>query len=132
MKVLVEKKLLVVGLESLAEKLMELPARIKFVESGTEAVSSFKNEKFDGVISRWNLKDMADGKLLRGIKLIKPTLPVVSVVNSGSIDEEISSRTAGVNAVVTDKSSDILLSDIVCRIFKMTVPSKAHSSVKTK
>lgn len=132
MKVLVEKKLLVVGLDSLARKLLELPARVKFVKSGAEAVSSFKNEKFDGVISRWNLEDMADGKLIRGIKLIRPALPIVSVVNSDKIDEEIASRTAGVNAVVTDNSSNILLSEIVCRMLGMVVPSKAFSSVKTK
>ena len=132
MKVLVEKKLLVVGLDGLAQTLLELPARIKFVKNGIEAVSSFKTEKFDGVISRWNLEDMADGRLLRGIKLIKPSLPVVSVVSSGNVDEEISSRTAGVNAVVTDKSSDILLGEIVCRIFGMASASKILSSVKTK
>ena len=132
MKVLVEKKILVVGLNGMARKLLDLPARIKFVKNGVKAVSSFKNEKFDGVISRWNLDDMADGGLIRGIKLIKPDLPVVSVVNSGSIDEEISSRAVGVNAVVTDKSSDVLLSEIICGILGMSVPSKTLNSVRTK
>ena len=106
MIVLAKINILAVGINDKAEVLRELPIRVVTLQFGTEAVSSFKFEKFDSVISKWELADMKDGKFLKNLKKSKPDMPTIAILESGNYDQEIAARSLGVSAVLTEGTDD--------------------------
>jgi len=102
MLVLVKANVLVLGLGRRADALKALPIRMCLVETGLEAGRSLKTDSVDGVISFWNLPDAPAGKFLRNLRLAKPYLPVVIMVDAGNIEQEISARSIGATAVLSN------------------------------
>ena len=113
MIVLVKATVLTVGLEDANKALKQLPLRVINMRTGLEASRSLKNEKFDSIISNWELPDMKDGLFLKGLRRIKPDIPTIAVVNAGDTHQEISARSIGVSAVLTSDTTD--------KIFRQTV-----------
>jgi DNA-binding NarL/FixJ family response regulator len=106
MILLVQATVLSVGIDGRHEVLQELPIRLINVQSGVEAASSFKNEPIDSVISSWDLIDMPDGIFLKRLRRIRPDIPTIAVVEADNFAQEVSARSLGVSAVLTDHSSD--------------------------
>jgi len=106
MIVLVQATVLTVGLNGKNEALQELPIRVIKVQFGTEAARSLKNERVNSVISRWDLDDMKDGLFLKRLRAAKPDIPTIAVIESGKRGEEISARSLGVSAVLTEDVGD--------------------------
>ena len=113
MIVLVKATVLTVGLKGESKALRQLPIRVVNMRTGLEASRSLKNEKFDSIISNWELPDMKDGLFLKGLRRIKPDIPTIAVVNAGDTHQEISARSIGVSAVLTSDTTD--------KIFRQTV-----------
>lgn len=122
MKVLATANILVVGIECL-EIFDRMPVTAKEVQTGIEAVSSLKYEEFNAVISRWNLADMPNGRFIKGLRLIKPDLPVVAVIDADDPMQEISARACGVKAVVSN-SSLTLLQNTLAGLLRITAMEK--------
>ena len=119
MFVVTKANVLTVGIDDKAQALRELKIRVISLQLGAEAVRSFKTEKFDSVISRWNLPDMEDGKFLKGLKNVKPDMPTIAIVDSGNLSQEISARSLGVSAVVTEDISDDHFRKIVSQLLDL-------------
>jgi len=83
------------------------------MQSGMAAVRSLKIEKVNGVISRWDLDDMPDGKFLKSLRAAKPYIPTIAFVRPGSVNQEIAARALGVSAVLAEDATD--------EVFKCTV-----------
>ncbi|MHC4396424.1 MAG: hypothetical protein ACYS1A_12295 [Planctomycetota bacterium] len=134
MIVLVQANVLSVGLNGKNEVLRELPIRLMTMEFGAEAACSLKNEKVDSVISRWDLDDMRDGQFLKKLRVVKPEIPTIVFVNSGDRAQEISARSLGVSAVLTDETSDELFLETVANVLglKGVVSITAISSAENK
>ena len=113
MIVLVKATVLTVGLKGTNKALKQLPVRVVNLRTGLEASRSLKNEKFDSIISNWELPDMKDGLFLKGLRRIKPDIPTIAVVKAGNTRQEISARSIGVSAVLTSDTTD--------EIFRQTV-----------
>ena len=113
MIVLVKATVMTVGLKGTGKALKQLPVRVVNMRTGLEASRSLKNEKFDSIISNWELPDMKDGLFLKGLRRIKPDIPTIAVVNAGDTHQEISARSIGVSAVLTSDTTD--------KIFRQTV-----------
>ena len=113
MIILVKAAVLTVGLKSTNKALKQLPVRVVNMRTGLEASRSLKNEKFDSIISNWELPDMKDGLFLKGLRRIKPDIPIIAVVKAGNTRQEISARSIGVSAVLTSDTTD--------EIFRQTV-----------
>jgi CheY-like chemotaxis protein len=122
MKVLAEVNALVVGLELLNFS-DSLPIEAQKVDKGIEAISSLKNKEYDVVVSKWNLADMADGKFIKGLRLIKTHLPIIAVIDAANYMQEISARSAGVKAVVSTESL-FLVDKLIADLFKLPVLQK--------
>ena len=116
MIILVRATVLTVGLNGKNEVLEELPIRVIAKQFGLEAVSSLKNEKFDGVISRWDLDDMADGWFLKRLRVAKPDIALVALVRPGDRMQEIAARSLGVRAVLTDDENDEFFRETVADV----------------
>jgi DNA-binding NarL/FixJ family response regulator len=86
------------------------------VQSGVEAASSFKNEPIDSVISSWDLIDMPDGIFLKRLRRIRPDIPTIAVVEADNFAQEVSARSLGVSAVLTDHSSDEHFCEVVRQV----------------
>lgn len=121
MKVLAEVNVLVVGFELNFSD--SLPIEAEMAYKGVEAISSLKNKEYDVVVSKWNLADMADGKFIKGLRLIKPQMPVIAVVDAGNYMQEISARSCGVKAVVSTESL-FLIDKLIAGLFKLPVLQK--------
>ena len=134
MIVLVQANVLTVGLNGKNEVLRELPIRLITMQSGREAARSLKNEKIDSVISNWDLEDMEDGMFLKGLKKIKPHIPTIVFVRSGSRSQEIAARSLGVSAVLNDDTDDNFFRQTVANVLgiKDIVSIEAISAAKVK
>ena len=106
MIVLVQAKVLTVGLNGKADALQELPVRLIKMQSGMKAARSLKNEEADSVISSWDLEDMADGLFLARLKAVKPNIPTIALIQPGNKRQEIAARSLGVSAVLTEDVDD--------------------------
>ncbi|PKL47300.1 MAG: hypothetical protein CVV39_05945 [Planctomycetes bacterium HGW-Planctomycetes-1] len=113
MLVLVRANIFVVGLGGRSNALKALPVRVSFIQSGLNAARSLKTECVDSVISKWNLPDFPDGQFLKNLRLAKPYIPVIAVVDSNNAVQEIAARSIGTAAVLS--------SDIGDDIFRRTV-----------
>ncbi len=107
---------LAVGIECKAALLRELDIDVVSLQFGAQAVQSLKTENVLGVISRWNLPDMPNGKLLKGVKLIKPYVPTVAIADPGNNEQEIDARSIGVSAVITDDIDGYDFQRLVCNL----------------
>lgn len=116
MFVVAKANVLTVGLVEKSQALAELPVRLVNFQRGKEAVSSFKNEHYDSVISHWHLTDLGPGTFLRNLRGIRPDIPTIAVVQAGNIQQEIEARALGVSAVITDDSSDEHFREVVCAV----------------
>ena len=127
MIVLVQATVLTVGLNGKNEVLWELPIRLITMESGTEAARSFKSEKVDSVISKWDLQDMENGQFLKNLKAIKPEIPTIAFIKAGDKEQEIAARSLGVSAILTEDTSDELFRETVANVLGL----KGLVSIKT-
>jgi DNA-binding NarL/FixJ family response regulator len=106
MLVLVKANILEVGLSGRGDVLKNLPIRVLHIKTGVEAGRSLKNESVDGVISKWNLPDAPNGRFLTNLRLAKPYMPVIAIVNPNDPGQEIAARSIGATAVLSDDVSD--------------------------
>jgi DNA-binding NarL/FixJ family response regulator len=113
MLVLVKANILAVGLAGRNKILESLPIRVCNIETGAQAGRSLKNENVDSVISNWNLVDSPNGKFIRNLKLAKPYLPVIAVVDAGDIQQEIAARSIGAAAVLSSDAADEIIRQTV-------------------
>ena len=116
MIVLIQANVLTVGLDGKDEVLRELPIRLITMQSGVKAARSLKTEKFDSVISKWDLDDMEDGRFLRNLRAVKPEIPTIAFVRTGNHAQEIAARSLGVSAVLTDETDDELFCETVANV----------------
>ena len=116
MIVLVKATVLTVGLDGKNKVLKQLPIRVVNMRTGLEASRSLKNEKFDSIISNWELPDMNDGLFMKGLRRIKPDIPTIAVVKAGNTRQEISARSIGVSAVLTSDTTDEIFRRTVAEI----------------
>ncbi len=113
MLVLVRANIFVVGLGGRSNALKALSVRVSFMQSGLNAARSLKTECVDSVISKWDLPDSPDGLFLKNLRLAKPYIPVIAVVDSNNEVQEIAARSIGAAAVLS--------SDVGDDIFRRTV-----------
>ena len=94
---------------------------------GIEAVSSLKTEKFDGIISKWNLADMKGGKFLKSLRFAKPAIPTIAIIETGNNLQEIAARSLGVSAVLTDDTNQ----EQFCETVRQILGLRNRTSIKT-
>lgn len=116
MIVVTKANVLTVGIADKARALKELNIRVISLQFGKDAVRSLKSEEFDSVISRWDLPDMKNGTFLQGLKNIKRNMPTIAVIESGNTDQEISARSLGVSAVITEDISEDHFRELISQL----------------
>ena len=116
MIVVTKANVLTVGITDKARALRELNIRVISLQFGKDAVRSLKSEEFDSVISRWDLPDMKNGTFLQGLKNIKHDIPTIAVIESGNTDQEISARSLGVSAVITEDISEDHFRELISQL----------------
>ena len=124
MKILVQGHTLAVGLNGKSEVLKELPIELTSVDTAAQAVSYLKIEKFDAVITKWNLQDTGEGEFLKKLKLVRPDTATVVLVDGKNPLQEITARSIGVSAVLTENCSDELLLATVAAVLGIEMPSE--------
>lgn len=135
MVVLVQATVLTVGLDGRNEVLRQLPIRLTTVQAAAEAARSLKSEKVDGVISRWDLNDMQDGRFLNGLRAVMPKIPTIAFIRAGDHAQEIAARSIGISAVLTEQASDELFRNTVANVLGLrditSIRSISTASTKT-
>jgi len=116
MFVVAKANVLAVGIKDKIDALQELPIRLISMQHGKDAVSSFKTEQFDSVISHWHLADMDRGTFLKNLRGIRPDIPTIAVIEADNPAQEIEARSLGVAAVVTEDCSDDHFREVVCAV----------------
>ena len=116
MLVLVKANVLVVGLGEDKGTLKRLPIRVSYIGTGLEAGRSLKNENVSSVISKWDLPDAPDGQFLKNLRLAKPYMPIIAVVDANNVRQEIAARSIGTSAVLSSDVADEVLRQTVTGI----------------
>jgi DNA-binding NarL/FixJ family response regulator len=116
MLVLVKANVLVVGLGENKGGLKRLPIRVSYIRSGLEAGRSLKNENVSSVISKWDLPDAPDGQFLKNLRLAKPYMPIIAVVDANNVRQEIAARSIGTSAVLSSDFADEVLRQTISEI----------------
>lgn len=106
MVIIAKMNILSVGAGSRNKALDGLPIRLIKMKTAGQAISSFKTEQIDSVISHWHLADMPNGKFLRKLKAVKPQMPTIAIIEAHNPQQEIEARCLGVAAVITEDSSE--------------------------
>ena len=119
MVVVTKTNLLTVGIGNKVGLLKKLPVNVVNLRFGSEAVRSLKIENFNGVISRWQLEDMEDGNFLKALKTVKSNIPTIAVIEQGNWMEEISARSLGVSAILSEESSNEYFLRTVSAVLKL-------------
>lgn len=134
MIILVQATVLTVGLNGENEALQELPIQVITMQSGIEAARSLKNKKIDGVISKWDLVDMKDGRFLKSLRAVKPDVPTIAFVKAGDSQQEIAARSLGVSVVLTDETDDEFFREAVANVLGIedALSVKAISPARNK
>ena len=108
--------MLAVGMGKRSEALRELPIRLLIMNTGAQAVRCLKEERIDTVVSRWGLIDMPQGSLLKNILAARPAMPTIAFVTLGDNAQEITARSLGVAAVLSDDINDDYFREAVCQL----------------
>jgi DNA-binding NarL/FixJ family response regulator len=116
MVILVKTKVLSVGIGQQAQALQDLPIRLLNLSRGEQAVSAFKREQIDSVISHWHLADMPDGQFLKKLKAVYPNMPTIALIEAGNTRQEIAARSLGVAAVIPEDSDGDYLREVVSMV----------------
>ncbi len=132
MEPLVRTNLLAVGVNGRTQLLSELPIRLVSVQSAAEAVVCIRNDRFESVLSTWNLEDMPRGLFLKRLRVVKPDLTTIVLVNGNDPSEEIGARSIGVCAVLTEDCGDDFLVQAVASVLGLEVPAAAMAEVARK
>ena len=119
MVMIAQANVMTVGIRGAGQALRELPIKVTERRSGVEAAGSLKNEKYDSVISMWDLEDMHSGRFLQKLKAVKPGLPVIAVINSGDTQQEVQARSIGVSAVLADSECLEILKKVLMNMLSL-------------
>lgn len=131
MESLVKASLLAVGLNGRTGALDELPIRLVTAVSAAEAISHIRDDKFESVLSRWDLEDMPGGLFLRKLRLVRPDMTTIALICGEDAAEEISARSIGVSAVLTEGCSDELLLATVSSVLGVAVPARVGAILES-
>jgi DNA-binding NarL/FixJ family response regulator len=132
MEPLVRTNLLAVGLNGRARLFNELPIRLVSVQSAAEAVGCIRNDRFESVLSTWNLQDMPGGLFLKRLRVVKPDLTTIVLVSGNDPSEEILARSIGVCAVLTEDDGDDFLVQTVASILGLEAPAATITEIERK
>jgi CheY-like chemotaxis protein len=109
--------ILAVGVTDKSEGLNELPIRLLFMETGAEAIKRLQEERIAGLVSRWELIDMPQGKLLENVRAAKPWIPTIAFVTPNDRSQEMAARRLGVSVVLNEDVNDEYFRETVCQLF---------------
>jgi DNA-binding NarL/FixJ family response regulator len=132
MEPLVRANLLAVGLNGRTLAFNELPIRFVSVQSAAEAVCCIRNERFDGVLSTWDLEDMPAGLFLKRLRVVKPDLTTIVLVNGDDPSQEILARSIGVCVVLTEDCSDGFMVAAVASVLGLEVPAGEPAIIEAR
>ena len=105
-----------VGIRNKSKALETLPVRVLVMDSGAEAVRHLFEDKIDIVISHWNLADMPQGMLLEKIIDAKPNMPTVAFIEPDNWEQEITARSLGVTAILSEDIDESYFRSTICQI----------------
>lgn len=100
MVIIAEMNVLAVGMEDRVGEFHGLPVRLQSMVRGSDAIRSFKVDPIDSVVSHWHLPDMPNGQFLRKLKVVRPDIPTVAIIEPDNPQQEIEARILGVSAVI--------------------------------
>jgi DNA-binding NtrC family response regulator len=116
----VGRNILVVGVADKGDALRELPIQVLAMDTCAQAIRCLKEEKIDTVISHWELIDIPDGKFLKNVTEAKPSTPTIAFIKPGNMDQELTARQLGVDAVLSDDIDDDYFRETVCQLLDIS------------
>lgn len=119
MVMLAQATVLAVGTRGVSQTLRELPIKVTERQSGVKAARSLKNENFDSLICGWHMEDLDPVQFLQRLRVLKPELPVVVLINNGNLQQEIQARSIGAAAVLTELCGEDILKNVIKNILSL-------------
>ena len=113
---MVQTTVLMVGAGDKGHVIEELPIRMVLLDTGEAAIRFLKQEKIDTVISRWNLVDVPEGKLLENIIGAMPSMPTIALIEPGNYAQEIKAAQLGITAIISEDIDDDYFRQVVMQL----------------
>ena len=113
---LVQTTVLMVGAGDKSRVIEELPIRLVLLDTGEAAIRFLKQEKIDTIISKWNLVDIPEGKLLENVIDAIPSMPTIALIESGNYAQEIKAAQLGITAIISEDIEDNYFHQVVVQL----------------
>jgi DNA-binding NtrC family response regulator len=113
---LVQTTVLMVGAGEKRHVIEELPIRLVLLDTGESAIRFLKQEKIDTVISKWNLVDVPNGKLLENVTQAMPSMPTIALIEPGNYAQEIKAAQLGITAIISEDIDDDYFRQVVAQL----------------
>lgn len=108
--------ILMIATRDKTEALRELPVRLLIMDTAKEALACLRTQAVDSVVSQWDLVDMPGGTLLEKIIDARPNMPTVAFIEPGNWEQEITARSMGVTAILSDDIDEHYFRSTICQI----------------
>jgi DNA-binding NtrC family response regulator len=112
----VYSNILMIATKDKSEALRELPVRLFIMDTAKEALACLRTQAVDSVVSQWDLVDMPGGTLLEKIIDARPNMPTVAFIEPGNWEQEITARSMGVTAILSDDIDENYFRNTICQI----------------
>ncbi|MHC4843295.1 MAG: hypothetical protein ACYTEE_05785 [Planctomycetota bacterium] len=134
MIVLVQASVLTIDINGKDKVLRQLPIELIKMRSCKEAARYLKTEKVNSVISKWDYHDAEKVRFFRSLKAIKPHISTIALIKAGDPELEITARSLGASAVLTEDIDDIHFLQTVIAILGLrhVILTKVHVPAETK
>jgi PleD family two-component response regulator len=102
MIVLVQASVLTIDINGKDKVLRQLPIELRKMRSCKEAARYLKTEKVNSIISKWDYHDVEKVRFFKSLKAIKPHISTIVLIKAGDPELEITARSLGASAVLTE------------------------------
>ena len=123
---MVQTTVLMVGAGDKEHAMRALPIRLILLDTGIESVRALRDYAPDILISKWDLVDIPDGKLLENVIAAVPGMPTIALIEPGNLAQEIKATQLGVTAILSDDVDD----DFFCQVVSQLLGSEALAAVR--
>jgi CheY-like chemotaxis protein len=96
-------------------------------ETGSEALSRFKEIEFDGVLTDVGMPGMSGWELAREIRLLNKRIPIAVITGWGEAVGSNEQKAAGVDWVVAKPFTADRVAELVREIYRLRGPAKTGS-----
>ena len=104
------------GLTDKGKALKEMPIHLFVMNTSIDAVGCLQEEQITAAVSRWELEDVGQQRLLRSVIAARPATPTIAFITPGDSSQEKAAKSLGVSVVLCNDIDNECFREILCQL----------------